>query len=246
KPACWAATSVVRFINGKVWDWNWVEHVVTSMDLLPFQVIDGTFDRVGNYICCGESKNQEDVGMAALLNPDGRELDSYPLMHRAKQLALSPDESQVAFCTSNGIIEIHAYPKAKKEALHFFFASGPALATAWSNSGRYLAVALVKGGIETWELSSEKRLNNFLEGIKLGARFAHLAFVPTFERLFLLADALTGTTYLCDWQQGQIIKMLPRVLNFAFSPSGNLLALAYADGKVTIAPTTTAFDNADT
>lgn len=218
--SCPPSGDFVRYINGGVRDWNWKEQMVTpvaDIDFLPFH---GTFDCQGNYVCCGESGL--DVGGAAVYNKHGEKLEQYGLMYRAKRIALSPDQSKVAFCTSNGLVEIFSFPK-NSTTYFSFYTGGPVMAAAWSASGRYLAVALVHGWMEIWDMTSMGKVGAF-PGIPSGKwhLWMNMAFVPGSDHLILAGSR--RDTCLFDWRQGHILKKHPGQ-SFDISPSGEWIAL---------------------
>ncbi len=226
----------VRFIRGGcIHDWYWEKQEVISMKEIRFFVFNGIFDRQGNYICSGESRNMEDYGSGAVYNKHGEKLGQYNLMFRSKYLSLSQDQSKIAFSTNNGLIELYSFLKGKSEQMQSFYASGTVMATAWSASARYLAVALVHGWLEIWDIVLGQLIGTFEKIHRKGwNRFMHMEFLPESENLLVVSHSSENATHLFDWQQGRILQTNRNAIGFAFSPSGESIALGFNDGKVVI------------
>jgi WD40 repeat protein len=229
------SVNFVRFINRGVHDWYWEKQAVITIKEIGFTVFNGIFDRQGNYIYSGESKNREDYGSGAVYNKHGEKQGQYNLMFRSKYLSLSQDQSKIAFCTNNGLIELFSFLKGKSEQMQSFYASGTVMAAAWSASARYLAVALVHGWLEIWDIVSGQLVGTFDEIHRKGwNRFMHMAFLPRSENILVASYSSNNATHLFDWQQGQILQTNWNAIGFAFSPSGKSIALGFNDGKVVI------------
>lgn len=154
--------------------------------------------------------------------------------HTAKvnSVAFSPDGARLASGSSDGTVRVYD-PRDSNLLLRIFGARlGPVMAVALTPNGRQVAAADDLGRIAIWDLDTGDTVR-FWE--TYGVQYTSLAFNPL-NGAQLAAASRDGAVYLWEASTGVLIARYADgsapVYAVAYSPSGQTLASASADGLI--------------